>query len=219
MIDLAKQNQLLALIGENLKKKIECYVVGGSAMMYYGMKDATKDIDLVFDTNEAREQVEKVLKKLGFQERKTSIIYFQKKNTPIILERQDERFDLFIRKVITFEITDSIKERVSSVYEFANLVIKVVSPEDIILLKCATERAGDRIDAAEIIKARNINWKTIIEESINQTKLGSHLFPVYLFDFLYELKEDLKANIPNDIINKVRDLGEDMITKRLKKKL
>ena len=57
MINLEQQNELFKLIGEILKDKLECYVIGGSAMMYYGMKGNTKDIDLVFEHEKDREKV------------------------------------------------------------------------------------------------------------------------------------------------------------------
>src|SRR3989344_8569885 len=214
MIDLEKQGELLSLIGETLKKKVECYIVGGSAMMYHGVKGETKDIDVVFNDNESKEIFEKVLKKLGYKERDIKIMYFKKKNRPLLLERGEERIDLFIKKVITFEITENIKERIEKVYEYGNLIVKVVSPEDIILFKCATERPGDRIDASNIIKSFDVDWDVIVEESINQTKLEDSLFPVFLFDFLQELKEDFKADVPNEIIDKVMKIGEEMMEKR-----
>ena len=135
-----------------------------------------------------------------------------------MLERGDERFDLFIKKVVTFEITDTIKERISAVNEFGNFIVKVVSPEDIILMKCATERAGDRVDAVEIMKKKNINWDVIIEESVNQTKLESYLFPIFLYDFLEELKEDFKADVPKKVLDEVRKISEKMLVEYMKKK-
>ena len=218
MIDLKKQGELLSLIGEKIKKKIECYIVGGSAMLYHGVKEETKDVDIVFDEQESKEIFEKVLRDLGFKERDVRIIYFKKRNTPLLLQRGEERIDLFIKKVITFEITESMKARVEKVYEYGNLIVKAVSPEDIILFKCATERAGDRIDASNIIKNFKIKWNVIIEEALNQTKLESYLFPVYLYDFLEELKEDFKADIPNEVLRKIRKISEDLLVKKLGKK-
>ncbi|MBI2507798.1 hypothetical protein HYV89_02490 [Candidatus Woesearchaeota archaeon] len=218
MIDLKKQNELLSLIGEKIKKRIECYIVGGSAMFYHGVKEETKDIDIVFDDKESKEIFEKVLRDLGFKERDVRIIYFKKKNTPLLLQREEERIDLFIKKVITFEITESMKARVEKIYEYGSLIIKIVSPEDIILFKCATERAGDRIDTSNIIKNFNINWNIIIDEAVNQTRLESYLFPVFLFDFLEELKEDFKADIPKEVLRKIRKISEDLLEEKLGKK-
>ncbi len=216
MIRLEEQQDLFSLIGEKLKKKVECFVIGGSAMIYYKAKDATKDIDIVFLNENDRKLIIDILKELGYKEREAKILYFRKKNVPILLQRGEERFDLFCDKIISFKFTESMKERITSVYEYNNLIIKLVSPEDIILLKCATERAGDRLDAAELIKRANINWDAIINESINQMNLIGDIIPLSLYDFLSELKEDLKANIPDKVINKIEDIAYKETVKKIK---
>ena len=144
MIDSDRQDELFKFLGEKLKKKIECFVIGGSAMMYYGIKGLTKDIDLVFENEKDREEIIKLLKEMGYRERDTKILYLKKKNTPILLQRNDTRLDLFWKKIINTVLSEGMKKRIGSVYEYSNLVVKVVSPEDLIITKCATERAGDR---------------------------------------------------------------------------
>ena len=220
MINLEQQNELFKLIGEILKNKLECYVIGGSAMMYYGMKGNTKDIDLVFEHEKDREKVIQVLKNLGYNERGikvVSVIYPKKKNTPILLERDDSRVDLFVNKIISTVLSDSMKDRINSIYEYGNFIIKVLAPEDLIITKCATERAGDRLDAVEIMKRAKIDWEVIIKESVFQAEVTPYLFPVFLFDFLYELKEDLKADVPKKVLDEIRKISEDLLEKKLKK--
>lgn len=221
-INLDKQNRLFLDIGNLLKRKIECYVIGGSAMMYHGAKGETKDIDIVFLNENDQKEVVNVLKELGFKEKDTRLVYVKrlehlKKRSPIMLEKGDARIDLFNKIIICFYLTKDIENRVTDVFEFENLIVKIVSPEDIILLKCATERAGDRIDALELIKKFDINWNIIIKESIEQTKLGESIFPVFLYDFLLELKEDLKAEIPNNVLKELLKISEKELVKRLKK--
>lgn len=114
------------------------------------------------------------------------------------------------------KVTDSIKGRVKEVHEFDNFIVKILSPEDIIMFKCATEREKDRDDALELIKKFNIDWEIIIDESISQTKIGGDIYPVFLFDFLSELKEELKADIPSDVIRKIRKIGEEIMLKKIK---
>lgn len=219
MVDLTKQNELFLTIGRNLKKKRECFLIGGSAMMYYGVKEATKDIDIVFLHKKDRDDVLRVLDELGFSERATKfILYHRKKNIPMLMELGESRIDLFLKKIISFEFTDDMVKRVHKVLEYENLIVKVVSLEDIILLKCATERAGDRIDVKAILEKVDVNWDYIIDESIKQTRIAGDMFPVYLYDFLTELKEDLKADIPNDVIKKIRNIAENEMVKVLRKK-
>jgi len=223
MVKINEQTQLFEIIGAELKEKIECYVIGGSAMMFYGAKEDTKDVDLVFLKNKDLEKVKKILEKINFKDKKELVKIFRryedKKNRPIMMVgKEGERVDLFFKEIITFKMSNSIVKRVTETHEFNNLLVKVVSPEDIILLKCATEREKDRFDALSLIEKFNINWNVIIEEAVNQTRLESYLFPVYLYDFLEELKEDFKAEIPKEVLKEIRKISEDLLLKKLKKK-
>ena len=216
MVDVKEQNDIFGLIGRKLKRKIECFVIGGSAMMYYNVKENTKDIDVVFLNEKDRMEIENILRKEDFTERNTRFLYHRKKNVPILLQKYDMRFDLFLRDIICFWLSDEMIERVEKVYEFGDLIVKVVSLEDIVLLKCATERAGDRADVKEIIEKVGIKWDVITEEVVRQTK-DREIFSVFLYDFLMELKEDLKVDIPKEVIKKVRTIGEREMVKRLGK--
>jgi len=222
MVKINEQTQLFEIIGAELEEKIECYVIGGSAMMFYGAKEDTKDVDLVFLKNKDLEKVKEILKKISFKDKKELVKIFRryedKKNRPIMMVgKEGERIELFFKEIITFEMSNSIVKRVTETHEFNNLLVKVVSPEDIILLKCATEREKDRFDALSLIEKFNINWNVIIEEAVNQTRLESYLFPVYLYDFLEELKEDFKAEIPKEVLKEIRKISEDLLVKKLKK--
>lgn len=217
MINLEQQNELFKLIGEKLKDKIECYIIGGSAMMYSGFKGTTKDIDLVFEHENDRNKIEKLLKALGYKEREAKILYFRKKNTPILLQMDEIRFDLFLRMIISTELSDNMKSRMREIYEYGNFIVKVLAPEDLIITKCATERSGDRKDVAEIIKNYNVNWDIIINESIHQAEATPYVFPIFLYDFLCELRDDLKIDIPKEVIDRIMHISEEMMIKRIKK--
>jgi hypothetical protein len=218
MIGIEEQIELFKLIGQQLKKKIECIAIGGSAMLFYGFKSATKDIDLVFLCKKDMKNFMKILENIGFT--RTSINsekYTNQKHHPILCHRKDIRIDIFCEKVFSFTISQKVLERIKEKHEFENLIIDIISPEDIILLKSVTDRAGDREDVLNIIKKFKINWDIIINESIWQMKNSEKAFPVYLFDFFEELK-DQKADIPTDVIKKLRKISEDEILKFLSKK-
>jgi|SRR3989344_6160704 len=223
MTNFDEQLDLFKLIGIELKKRIECYVIGGSAMMFYGAKVDTKDVDLVFLNKKDLEQIKNVLIQIGFEEKKSLVKIFRHyeegkhEYKPVMMIRKDTRFDLFLKEIVCFKMSNTIIDRIKESHEFNNLIVKVVSPEDIILLKSATEREKDRIDALSLVEKFNIKWDVIIEESIHQTNLEESLFPVFLFDFLYELKEDFKADIPKDVINKIRDISEKLMIEKLKR--
>ena len=195
MITFDEQVDFFRIIGKELKQRVVCYVIGGSAMMFYGAKVNTKDVDLVFLEESELESVKKALYNMGFDEKQSVVKIFRRyekaRNTPVMMIGRENRFDLFLREIITMKMSENIVERAKQVHEFDNFIVKVIAPEDIFLLKSATEREKDRADALSLIQRFKLDWKIIVEESMHQTKLGQHLFPVYLFDFLYELKEDL----------------------------
>jgi len=223
MINFDEQINLFKLIGHELEERTECIVVGGSAMLFYGAKDVTKDVDLVAMEKKAFDDIKEVLEKIGFKEKKLFTIFKhyglieESRRKPVILESKTARIDLFLKEIICFKISGTMLERMTEVHEFNNLVVKVVSPEDIILLKCATERKRDREDAFELVKKFKIKWDVVIKESVHQTDIGQDIFPVYLYDFLLELKEDLKADIPDYVIKEIRKIGERAMEKVLKK--
>lgn len=218
MVNLENQQKLFGDIGKILKKRIKCFVIGGSAMLYYGAKAVTKDIDLVLDNKEDFDNFLKILKEIEFKVKNPEMLYFGKENKPALMERGLERVDVFCREVITFKLSEPMIDRIKMVYEYGNLIVNVVSPEDIILLKSATERAGDRADALELTKRFNIKWDIIIKEAMNQTELDKPLFVVFLYEFLLELKEDFKAEIPDEVLKSLLKMSEKEMVKRLKKK-
>ena len=221
MISFEQQLELFKIVGRELKERVECIAIGGNAMMFYGLKEATKDVDLVFTSREDLNKVKKALYDSGFEE-KTNIKIFKNYETidkkPVMMEGKETRFDLFCKEIICFKLSDTIIKRVKKVYAFENLTIKIASPEDIILLKSATERAKDREDAFEIIKNYNVRWNTIIEEAMHQTELEKPLFVVFLYEFLLELKEDFKADVPDNVLKTLLKMSEKEMIKRLKKK-
>ena len=176
MIDVQEQERLFIAVGDILEKKIIVYAIGGTAMMFRNIKDATLDIDLVFDRPGDREEFISALKKLGSKDSDVTLVYGLKKNTPIMRELGSARFDLFMNKIITSEFSENMKKRANQTHEFGkNLIIKVASPQDILIMKSATSRIKDLEDILSIIKKNVINWEEVIEGAQEQVNLGNEL--------------------------------------------
>src|SRR3990167_8197845 len=169
MINFQEQISLFKnVIGNQLKKRVECIAIGGSAMMFYQAKNSTKDVDLVFLKKEDLEEVKEILFKSGFNERKNIHGIFREDedtSKPVMMESPETRFDLFLNEVIGFKIHEATIERLREVHEFGNFIV---------------------------------NWKAIISETSSQTKIGMLAFPLLLYDFLAELKENYKIEIPTE---------------------
>src|SRR3989338_9067268 len=161
MINLEEQISLFKnVIGTQLKKRVECIAIGGSAMMFYQAKNSTKVVDLVFIKKEDLEAVKDILFNSGFDERKNIKGIFREdedSSKPVMMESPETRFDLFLNEVIGFKIHQSTIERLREVHEFGNFIVQTASPEDILMMKGCTDRERDRDDAAELIKRVNID--------------------------------------------------------------
>ena len=220
MINLQEQISLFRIIGGQLKNRVECIAIGGSAMMFYGAKNATKDVDLVFLKEEDLIEVKKILYNSGFDERKNIKGIFREDEAagnPVMMDGKETRFDLFLNEVIGFRIHEKTIERLKESHEFGNFIVKTASPEDILMMKGCTEREKDRDDAAELIKKFNINWNIILDEASNQTKIGIAAFPLLIYDFLTELRDNFKVDIPKNITRELLTIAEKRL-EELKKK-
>jgi len=220
MINVQEQISLFRIIGGQLKNRVECIAIGGSAMMFYGAKNATKDVDLVFLKEEDLIEVKKILYNSGFDERKNIKGIFREDEAagkPVMMDGKETRFDLFLNEVIGFRIHEKTIERLKESHEFGNFIVKTASPEDILMMKGCTEREKDRDDAAELIKKFNINWNIILDEASNQTKIGIAAFPLLIYDFLTELRDNFKVDIPKNITRELLTIAEKRL-EELKKK-
>lgn len=212
MTGLEQQTELLKLVGSLLKKKIKCYMIGGSAMLFYGLKTVTKDIDLVFTSEEEISLFRKSLEETGFAKKSYEIHKREPANEQcILMERKEERFDLFLNDIVTTKLSPGIVNRIREKHEFSGLTVNVISPEDIIVLKCATDRAGDRKDAADIMNSREISWDTILGEAKWQAENGKMAFVILLFDFVNDLVADYKAPVPRDFLKILRKEHDDQL--------
>lgn len=207
MIGFKEQQELFALIGKTLKKKVEAYVIGGSAMLFYNLsKTATKDVDIVALSEADRKTLRQALEKIGFK----TFVEPGRHGYPMRLSLGDRIIDIFAESIMHIKVSESMLSRVKEKAEFGNFVALVASPEDIIFSKCMTDREGDRKDAADIIAKANIDWNSVLAESEWQADHNPNkIFGVYLFDFLDELAHSFGAEIPRDIVKKIIKIYEE----------
>jgi len=175
MINTQDQESLLKLIADYLEEDITCVAIGGTAMMFHGYKNTTKDIDLVFKNKNDRNVFIKAIEKLGYSQKSISIVYKKDKlkleNKPLIYSRGEERFDLFVKDVFGFEVEF---EEIIQRHDFIGkkeLIIFTIQKEYLILLKSVTSREKDYEDIETIVKIdKNIDWNFIVDEAINKKK-------------------------------------------------
>lgn len=219
MIEIKEQQDLLLNVAKKLNRRITVYAIGGTAMMFHGIKDTTKDIGLVFDNEKDREIFKEAAKSLGYKEFDSVIVYgAEKENQPVMLKRgkgEAERFDLFNYSVISFFFSDNMKKRSANTIEFGDkLILKVADVHDLILMKCATDRLKDAEDVQMIVETQEIRWGTVISEAKNQVNLGKHRAIFDLCDFLDRIHNELNVDVPQKILDNLLDMIVEQAEKK-----
>src|SRR3989339_2177532 len=217
MITIDQQQKLLLNVARRLTKKITVYAISGTAMMFFGFKDSTLDIDLVFETEKDRAVFKEAVKSLGYLEMDAIKVYGAKRNTPEMFRLNDERFDLFVVEVIDFIFSENMQKRAEQIHQFENnLILKIANPHDIILMKCATDRLKDKDDAMKIINSVKIDWKILIQEAKKQIELGKERAAFDLGYFLEDLKRNFKVNIPQEVLDTLFSIVEKQAKEKIK---
>ncbi len=196
MITHEDQLKLFNFISEKLEADVICYAFGGTAMMFYGYKEDTKDIDVLFEKDEDRNKFIRAIEKMGFSQSSPVKIYVPEKlknpNRPLMYSRSDYRFDLFVTKIFKTIISPSMKEDLFGVHEFLGknkLIIKVLRTEHIVMLKAVTERDKDFEDILTIVKKdKNFDWQYLIDEVVWQYDNGDEWIVLDVEKMLTELK-------------------------------
>ncbi len=203
MITIDRQKNLFLNVGRNLKKKIVCYAIGGTAMMFHGFKDSTLDIDLVFENVDDRKAFSEAIIMLGYQDMNSKQVYGIKKNQPKMYTLGDERFDLFLEDVVSCKFSSDMKKRANEVHQFFdNFVLKIADLHDIILMKSATDRLKDIDDVRNIINEYGANYSVLIDEAKSQVELGNRRALFELGCFLEDLRR-MKVKIPKKVLDEI----------------
>lgn len=187
---------ILETISEKVEKEIWGYLIGGLAMILYGTKLATKDVDIVFDSNENVNVFVKAMKNIGFSGVKNLTGEYLNLEAHHILEAYNGcRFDIFMNTVCNcLVLTEGMKKRANEVLSAGNLKLFAIAPEDLFLFKSVTSRIDDLADMA-VIAGYGLDWKIIEEELRNQPNYWKWL-PHY-FRSLVELEEEYSIITPS----------------------
>ena len=215
MREMFNESQLISeleKIGNNLKKRIKVFLLGGCSMVLRGYKLATKDIDVVFTSPSDLRDFIDVLKGLGFQE----IVKLPKEYevlgaSAVLRDAKGSQFDLFHRQVCRgLEITKRMEERAELYRTFGKLSVYLMAPEDVFLFKSITEREADILDMRTLAE-RGLNWDVIKEECMLQEK--RRIWEYFLVYRLEELKSRFGIEAP--IIKELWKIGGDELVRRV----
>ncbi|MFH1432936.1 MAG: DUF6036 family nucleotidyltransferase [archaeon] len=194
--DISSLDNLFNDIGKELDETITIYVFGGAALMISGLKDATKDIDVVFEKMSEVKTFTSALKRIGFETIQLTEDYKYLKIEGIY-NRGNDRFDVF-QKIIcnNLALSKNMVIRSKSKGNYGNLSVKILSLEDIFLLKSIFSRAGDYEDCVALFQT-GIDWNMIYDEVNDQCRKNPvNVWKSYLLARIEEMQEREHIQVP-----------------------
>ena len=212
-------SRLFDEIDDHLTEDVHFYVIGGAMLMYHGLKDATKDIDIIVDHETEFDQVQKTLKKLKFTTRVPTNEY-KKVDLSQIFVRDDFRIDLFHKVVCKgFELSAAMKKRATRIAKLKHLAVWLCSNEDVLLFKTFTEREGDISDCLSLARQKSLDWGAILEEIEHQIQTSGNKVWITWIGERLDILEERGLQIPiMKEVNKLREAYFDDLEKNLHNK-
>lgn len=170
-----KKNDVIGLlekIGAELPVKVKAYMIGGGALSLRGLKESTKDIDMVLLDKKSLRQIKDSFERIGYKIDKGLFKeQFYKDAVFVFLDETGSRIDLLIGVVCgMLRLSEAMQKRASKYGSIGNMELYLVSNEDILLFKAVTDREQDLIDIRSLLDATDIDWDIIVKECVSQHK-------------------------------------------------
>ena len=188
----------LERIGNELETSVTVYLIGGGAMSFRGLKDTTKDIDLVVTDGDDLRTLQTVLPANGYDiVREPSDEYDDLGATRIFENEEGCRIDIFNRRVVgKLVLSKEMRDRSETYLDTGGLSVALVSAEDIFLFKAVAGRTDDVEDMFVLVQT-GLNFDVVESELERQIELlNQELFVTYVNEALSELQERHNVSTP-----------------------
>ena len=156
---------VLHKVGKTCSRKIVAYMVGGGAMAIRGEKVATKDVDLILESDEDVRDLRMAFTAEGFEVKvRHPEECRQLVDAVVLTATEGMRVDIFVRRVCNKLLFSEGMKRRSEIYgEMGCISLHICSREDIFLLKSVTERNRD-LDDMVVLYRKGIDKAILIDE-------------------------------------------------------
>jgi methylmalonyl-CoA mutase cobalamin-binding subunit len=142
---MTEMNNYLRII-ENLEKEgVDFIIVGGIAVILYGMPRTSEDLDIIINmTNENIKKLRKALSKLFDDEDIKEITYNELKDYAVMryISPNDDIIDLISNLGEAFNYSNLSYQKI----EIENVNFKIATPQQLIKMKSNTYRDKDKMD-------------------------------------------------------------------------
>lgn len=188
----------LKRIGERIDTPLTVYLIGGGAMAFRDLKNATKDIDLIVTDGDDLQRLQIVLLKTGYEIVKEPGDEYDELGAQRILENDDGcRIDVFNKQVADkLVLSDGMRRRSESYLDAGELSVSLVSSPDIFLFKAVAGRTDDIEDMFGLVQTA-LDFDVVEDELERQIDLlGQELFVSHVNEALLELEEQYNVTTP-----------------------
>ena len=192
-------------LGDHLERTVDVYLLGGGNLILRGLKDSTKDVDLVVEDGQTFFAIAESLQDLGYEERGDLEAAYNQLDPSIVLEKEGfPRWDIFVETVAgQLQLTEAMIGRCDQSFHYSNLHVHLLSLTDIFVFKSITEREGDLEDVALIAQQADLDWEGIFEEIKTQEDRTGRFFSFAVLDTIDVLEEryDIVAPITDRLVS------------------
>lgn len=222
-------------VGKEVGKPVKIYMIGGGALSFKKLKDATKDIDIIVISKEDCNTLDKAIKKAGFTLETELEDEFYLTALAVYVKDDESRIDVFLKQVgKMLMLSDKMLRRSNFYQSYGMLDVHLVSNEDIFLFKSMSSRPGDIEDSNRLVM-EGIDFDVIYDEIVEQSKAGRRWF-FWFYENLCKLENfsgavvPIKGKVfslvktywkerPDDFMNEIIDLSTHIPDKKLLKEL
>ena len=195
----------LEQLGATLETDVDAYLLGGGNLILRGLKDSTKDLDIVVEDSDDFLALGEALRESGYEERTSLEAAYEQLEPAVVFENEGSpRYDIFVETVAgALQLTGAMKDRADRTFEYGNLRLHLLSLTDIFLFKSITEREGDFEDVALIARQASVDWRELLEEIRRQDDLTGQYFSFAVLDTLDLLKrrENIESPIHSQLVS------------------
>lgn len=210
--------EILRGLGEQLSEPVQFQVIGGAAMMEYGLKDLTKDIDLVCRDATGKSRLLEAANSLGFE-----VFEPEKRHARLGLDRVaikgGHTLDVFAGRIsYDFGLSKAMWQRGKGTRLLGNAEMRYAAVEDIFILKLIANRPRDIEDCVSLTSVK-MDYEAIYSEILAQyAKAGTveeKIWITYLEEGIGKLEEDYRLQVT--IADRISELADEYRERRYRK--
>ena len=217
--ELPRPHGLFVDLGGAVKSPVTAYLLGGENMRVKGLKDSTKDCDIVVETAADVGRIAGALRRLGYSESGRTADDLRARPMHVFEHPSRSRVDVFECVIGGMIGLSAGMKRGAQMYRYGALRLGLLADEHVFLAKAVTGREGDIDDMAILARGsdpkRSFDWDAVLDgvkEQIRSDPTREQIAGAVLYSVL-DMGEKLGSKAP--ILGGLQRLATDVEIRRL----